>query len=328
MITATGAPGSGGSGGAAAGSTTAAPAEAASPAVPTLSADQAAGVARRSPAWPARPARSPGLDGADGLASDHGIGSNDWVVGPSAVGDRRRAAGQRPAPRASRCRRSGSSTACTARRSMRACPYDVAGVSFPGVPGGRPRPQRADRVGRDERRPRRPGPRHRDRRPGRSDALPRPGRRLAAVHDPRPRRSGQRRRAGRRSRSARPATARSSTTSTSGSPDAPPMALRWTGIHPRPARTARSRRSSRLNVAADFDDVPGDALALRRAVPELRLRRRRRPHRLPAPGPRADPLRSGRPRACARSAATTAAASGPATSRSTSCPGSSTRPTA
>ena len=53
------------------------------------------------------------------------------------------------------CRPSGSSTACTAGRSAPACPYDVVGVSFPGVPGGRPRAQREDRVGRDERRPRR-----------------------------------------------------------------------------------------------------------------------------------------------------------------------------
>ncbi|MEX1168752.1 MAG: penicillin acylase family protein [Chloroflexota bacterium] len=75
-----------------------------------------------------------GLDAADGLASDHGIGSNNWVVAPA---------------------RSVSGSALLAndphlgismpsvwfanglhcRTVEEACPYDVAGVSFPGVPG-------------------------------------------------------------------------------------------------------------------------------------------------------------------------------------------------
>jgi penicillin G amidase len=75
-----------------------------------------------------------GVDVADGIASDHGIGSNNWVVAPS---------------------RSVSGGALLAndphlgiampsvwfinglhcRNVDEACPYDVAGVSFPGVPG-------------------------------------------------------------------------------------------------------------------------------------------------------------------------------------------------
>ena len=51
-----------------------------------------------------------------------------------------------------------------------ACPWDVVGVTFPGAPGGRPRPQRADRVGRDERQPGHPGPVPRDARPVRPGA--------------------------------------------------------------------------------------------------------------------------------------------------------------
>jgi penicillin amidase len=78
--------------------------------------------------------RLAGLDAGDGIASDHQIGSNNWVVGPS---------------------RSATGTALLAndphlgismpsvwfmnglhcRKVTRACPYDVVGVSFPGVPG-------------------------------------------------------------------------------------------------------------------------------------------------------------------------------------------------
>jgi penicillin amidase len=78
--------------------------------------------------------RLAGLDGGDGIASDHQIGSNNWVVAPS---------------------KSATGTALLAndphlgismpsvwfmnglhcRKVTKACPYDVVGVSFPGVPG-------------------------------------------------------------------------------------------------------------------------------------------------------------------------------------------------
>jgi penicillin amidase len=75
-----------------------------------------------------------GLDAADGIAGDHEIGSNDWVV----AGARSASGGALLAndPHLGigmpsvwfmnelRCRKISS-----------ACPYDVAGVSFPGVPG-------------------------------------------------------------------------------------------------------------------------------------------------------------------------------------------------
>jgi penicillin G amidase len=75
-----------------------------------------------------------GLDGASGLAGDHQVGSNNWVVAPS---------------------RSGTGAALLAndphlgismpsvwfmnglhcRNVSAECPYDVTGVSFPGLPG-------------------------------------------------------------------------------------------------------------------------------------------------------------------------------------------------
>ena len=75
-----------------------------------------------------------GLDAADGLASDHGIGSNDWVVSPgmSATGGALLANDPHL----------GISmpsiwfiNGLHCRTVSNACPYDVAGVSFPGVPG-------------------------------------------------------------------------------------------------------------------------------------------------------------------------------------------------
>ena len=66
--------------------------------------------------------------------------------------------------------------------------------------------------------------------------------------------------------------------------DAPLMALRWTATNPAvgPDRTVEA--FLRVNTATDFAVVPCRARGLRRAGPELRVRRRRRPHRLPAPG--------------------------------------------
>ena len=78
--------------------------------------------------------RTAGLDTADGLASDHGIGSNDWVVGPELSATRGALLANDP--------HLGISmpsiwyiNGLHCRTVSAACPYDVAGVSFPGVPG-------------------------------------------------------------------------------------------------------------------------------------------------------------------------------------------------
>jgi penicillin amidase len=75
-----------------------------------------------------------GLDAADGLASDHGIGSNEWVVGPAMSASRGALLANDP--------HLGISmpsiwymNGLHCRTVSAACPYDVAGVSFPGVPG-------------------------------------------------------------------------------------------------------------------------------------------------------------------------------------------------
>jgi penicillin amidase len=75
-----------------------------------------------------------GLDAAEGLASDHGIGSNDWVVGPGMSGTGGALLANDP--------HLGISmpsiwfiNGLHCRTVSDACPYDVAGVSFPGVPG-------------------------------------------------------------------------------------------------------------------------------------------------------------------------------------------------
>jgi penicillin amidase len=78
--------------------------------------------------------RIAGLDTGDGLASDHGIGSNDWVVAPamSATGG---------ALLANDPHLGISMPSIWYMNGLHcmtvdaACPYDVAGVSFPGVPG-------------------------------------------------------------------------------------------------------------------------------------------------------------------------------------------------
>ncbi|HEY6013566.1 MAG TPA: penicillin acylase family protein, partial [Candidatus Limnocylindrales bacterium] len=75
-----------------------------------------------------------GLDGGAGLASDHGIGSNDWVLAPSLSVTGGALLANDP--------HLGISMPSVwyvnglhCRVVDAACPYDVAGVSFPGVPG-------------------------------------------------------------------------------------------------------------------------------------------------------------------------------------------------
>jgi penicillin amidase len=75
-----------------------------------------------------------GLDLADGLASDHGIGSNDWVVAPQ-----RSLTGGALLANDPHLGISMPSiwfiNGLHCQTVSEACPYDVAGVSFPGVPG-------------------------------------------------------------------------------------------------------------------------------------------------------------------------------------------------
>ena len=92
---------------------------------------------------------------------------------PRAVGDRWGPAGQRPAP--------GHLDAIDLVHQRAALhdgrcglPIRRRGCQLPGCAGRRPRPQRPDRVGGDQRRPGRAGSRHRDRRSGRPDPLSRP----------------------------------------------------------------------------------------------------------------------------------------------------------
>ena len=102
--------------------------------VPALTPDEAA--AWRTVALLGGDAlRTAGLDGAaDALASDHGIGSNDWVVSPllSSTGGALLAND----PHLGISMPSVwfiNGLHCTT--VSEACPFDVVGVSFPGVPG-------------------------------------------------------------------------------------------------------------------------------------------------------------------------------------------------
>ena len=77
--------------------------------------------------------RIAGLDGGGGLASSHGIGSNDWVVAPS-----KSATGHALLANDPHLGVSMPSiwymNGLHCRTVSAACPYDVAGVSFPGGP--------------------------------------------------------------------------------------------------------------------------------------------------------------------------------------------------
>jgi penicillin amidase len=75
-----------------------------------------------------------GLDGGGGLASDHGIGSNDWVAAPelSSTGGALLANDPHLGISAPSIWYINGLHCATVSD---ACPYDVAGVSFPGVPG-------------------------------------------------------------------------------------------------------------------------------------------------------------------------------------------------
>ncbi|HEY7969437.1 MAG TPA: penicillin acylase family protein, partial [Candidatus Limnocylindrales bacterium] len=138
VITPSGLKGSGG-----AGATAAAPTNGSSPSgtvaaagvttVPALTPDQAAAW-RDLVAGGNRILAMAGLDAADGIAGDHQVGSNDFVVGPSKTTTKTALLANDPhlgigMPsvwyiNGLRC-----------RVISKTCPWDVAGVTFPGVPG-------------------------------------------------------------------------------------------------------------------------------------------------------------------------------------------------
>ena len=125
--------------------------------------------------------RIAGLDLGDGMVGTHGVGSNNWVVAPSLTTTGGALLANDPdlgISMPSIWFLNGLHCAPVTD----ACPYDVAGRSFPGVPGGRARPQRAYRMGRHERRNGRPGPVHRAGRPGRPNSVP-VRRRIPPVRD-------------------------------------------------------------------------------------------------------------------------------------------------
>jgi len=137
VITPTGLAGSGGagaSGAAAAGGRTAGIAVDPPPhAVPALSPDEAAALRDVAAVGDAVLALA-GLDTGEGLAGDHQVGSNNWVVAPgiSATGSALMAND----PHLGIAMPSvWFMNGLHCRTISELCPYDVAGVSFPGVPG-------------------------------------------------------------------------------------------------------------------------------------------------------------------------------------------------
>jgi len=78
--------------------------------------------------------RLAGLDGGEGIGSDHQVGSNNWVVAPSKSSSGGALLANDP--------HLGISMPSVwfmnglhCRKVTKACPYDVVGVSFPGIPG-------------------------------------------------------------------------------------------------------------------------------------------------------------------------------------------------
>ncbi len=136
VITPSGLPGSGGAGATADGPQTvvaaATPAATASTSPPTAIGDAAAW--RDVAAAGSSLLALAGLDGADGIAGDHQVGSNNWVVGPSKTATKTALLANDPHlgigmpsvwyMNGLRCRAVSGD-----------CPYDVVGVTFPGVPG-------------------------------------------------------------------------------------------------------------------------------------------------------------------------------------------------
>ena len=99
-----------------------------------------------------------------------------------------------------------------------------------------------------------------------------------------------------------------------------PLAFRWTALD---ADDTHARRVPEAERGAELDRVHRRAARLRRPVAELRVRRRRRPHRLLRAG--THPASRSRRRLASRAEGWTGAPSGPAGCRSTSCRTSSIR---
>jgi penicillin amidase len=131
VITPSGLPGSGGAGASAGMTSRRSPGLAvASPPVDATQSSAWQSVARLG----GKALRIAGLDAGDGLASDHGIGSNNWVVAPALSVTGGALLANDP--------HLGISMPSVwymnglhCRTISETCPYDVAGVSFPGVPG-------------------------------------------------------------------------------------------------------------------------------------------------------------------------------------------------
>ena len=134
VITPSGLKGSGGAGAtaAASGVTTAAAGAGATRPLPVAVGDPAAW--RDLASAGGRLLEIAGLDGADGIAGDHQVGSNDFVVGPSKTKTKTALLANDPHlgigmpsvwfMNGLRC-----------RVVSKACPFDEVGVTFPGVPG-------------------------------------------------------------------------------------------------------------------------------------------------------------------------------------------------
>ena len=273
-----------------------------------------AGVAR--PAGPPRPRPSPTARPAPGATSPRSattcccspastarLAASPRITGSAPTTGSRLRRCRRRAARCSRttrtwgsrCRRSGSSTASTAPTVSEACPFDVAGVSFPGVPGVV--------LGHNARIAW-----------GATNAAVDVQDLVIETVDP----ADPTRYLGPDGASL-PFTTRTEQIAVSGGDpdtievretvhgpilndvderlaDSPLMALRWSAIHPVAAPDRTLRGDPGPEQGGRLRGLPRRPVVVRRAVPELRLRRRGRAHRLSAAWLRADPLRPRRPR--------------------------------
>ena len=222
-----------------------------------------------------------------------------------ALRDRRAAARQRPAPRRQPAGHLDADGPALPRRSAADCPLDVAGFTFSGVPGviighnadiawgfTNLGPDVTDlyleQVDGDDRGSRTAGCGRCDPRPRRSRCAAGRRRRSRCARPRTARCSATSRRTSRRSAPTRPAAAGPDAAAT-GTPS------RWRG--PRSTPTHDRRRDPRRSTPrTDWTSFREAAVDVRRARAEPRVRRPRRPHRLPGARPDPDPqVRQRRP---------------------------------